>query len=328
MRKNWLKNCDLRVLNYIFVNLAWKTDPITSWLRFLHQGSSNYTDVQISMGDKFNIAFLSRRFCIGTDLAGPGWVSCIERQKIFHQLNLVAGKYQEIEVENKYNQCYLCRQQNYFSCRIICTGVKCEPSSERAFEICQPPDTVVYLTHIGGQIKVGVTLDITRRWLEQGSDQVTVIARTPGLEARRIEHQISEELSVKTQIRNTTKIRNLLNTKTEEVKQDLQNKVRDSKRIVDKVLSTSPGVAFSDPKIVSLSKYYGDLEFDKRVTEIEPIPGTEFGGDVMAVKGSIIIVKNSMYYYALDTKKFTSTEFQLLDRTAVIEGQASLDEWF
>ncbi|MHA2170890.1 MAG: DUF2797 domain-containing protein, partial [Candidatus Kariarchaeaceae archaeon] len=253
---------------------------------------------------------------------------CNENQK---QVNpkINETQYQSNPVFGTNIQCSLCRTTDYFACRKMCLGKVCMPSSLRAKAKCDPPNTSVYLTHVGGEIKVGVSLQLMNRWLEQGSDYATEIVNLPGLEARKLEQEASKTFNLKLQVRNQTKLRNIDPVPFEEGFEELSRKLVAMQPLIDLELINTKGHKPNKNEIHNLTEFYGNLSYDRYIDVIDPHPDVEYGGIIESIKGSLIIVKQGKFYYAIDTKKFHSYIFEFLDRRAKIKKeQAALDEWF
>jgi len=227
-----------------------------------------------------------------------------------------------------YIQCYRCATTEYFTCRMTCQGDVCVPTSDRAYELCQPPKTSVYLTYVGDELKIGVSLGIPRRWVEQGSDLATVVATAPGLEARRLEQYAAQQLNLKLQVRNSTKLQSLNSIDMEQGRQQLEKAIDDIQPLITEILGNVPGNTVRQPEIIDLHPYYGDLHISTPVQQVEVLPGNEFGGEIVGLKGSILVVKQGAYHYAMDLKKLRSYEFDFIDEKAKIATQSYLDQWF
>ncbi|OLS26465.1 MAG: hypothetical protein HeimC2_14820 [Candidatus Heimdallarchaeota archaeon LC_2] len=313
---------------YIFIKLVWNSNPIYPSLRIVSTKNDQFSELPLIIGDEFNIIFRGRKLCIGSELSEFGWLTCVANQNRLNKPFIKLGIQQERGVAQEYIQCLDCRQSNYFACRQICIGKECNPSSQDAYDACQGPNTSVYLTQIGGQTKVGVSLNVNRRWLEQGSDYAVELVKMPGLEARRLEQQISKELGLKLQVRNTTKIRNFQPEQFEYGSEELENKYDQSKEIISRDYSSTEKKPVDGFVVEDLTPHYGNLNINRPIQTINFKPKSEFGGTIEAIKGSIIVVRNGLYLYGLDTKTLTSHTFSLLDRKASLGGQRSLDEWY
>lgn len=313
---------------YIFVKLVWNQNPVHPMIRIVSTKNQQFSEMPIVVGDEFNIKIRQRKLCIGTEIAGLGWTTCIANQNRLNKPYKKAGVQQERPVSAEYFQCSDCRSSSYFSCRQICFGKECNPSSQEAFDHCQGPRTSVYLTHLGGQLKVGVSLNVERRWLEQGSDYGIELIKLPGLEARRLEQQISKDLNLKLQVRNTAKIRDFQPMRADFAIGEIEDKLADIKNIINTNYHRVDKVIVETSQITDLTEYYGNMNPDRPIQLVEIKPTVEFGGIIDAVKGSIIVVRNGIYLFGIDTKALMGHTFDLLDRMASMTGQKSLDEWF
>jgi len=231
-------------------------------------------------------------------------------------------------VEGSINQCFLCSKNSFFQCRMRCQGIFCNPSSDKAKEICTPPNTYVYLTHVGGSLKVGVSTNLQRRWLEQGSDYSVAIAKGSGLEARRLEKLLSDELSLKMQVRGNTKLRNYIPPKFDDINNEFLYKITEMNSIISEFQSNNPSISQLGGKLVDLTINYGELETNRPFEIIDVKPDNEFGGIIVSIKGSIVVTQKGRYYYAMDFNKLSGLTIEFLEREAVIKTQLALDDWF
>ena len=317
-------------MGYIFVGQFWHRNPIYPVLRVVPLRGLKHSEYPLTLGEQFNIRIAPVRYCIGTSHFEKGWITCIENQNEYNRPNLVDGVQEAKRVSLNLTQCLLCQDDDFYKCRKICTGESCNPSSQAAYNKCQPPDTAVYLTHIAGELKVGVSLRKESRWLDQGSDYSTVISYAPGLEARRIEQRLGQKLDLKLHIKNSTKFRNFGPMSIEYVTEEIEDTVTKAQTIIDDVLESCDGKRIKSPQIYDYTSYYGKIDFERpiQVIEIKDDTDIEFGGYIVAFKGSLLVVQQGIYYYGIDTKDLVSREFEFLNRDAKMEGQASLDEWF
>lgn len=317
-------------MGFIFVGQFWHRDPIYPILRLVPSRGVKHSEYPLTLGEQFNIKISPERYCIGTSHFDKGWITCIENQNEYNRQNLVEGVQEAKKVGSSLNQCLLCQEDDFYRCRKICSGEICEPSSQAAFNKCQPPDTAVYLTHIAGELKVGVSLRKEGRWLDQGSDYSTVVAYAPGLEARRIEQRLGQKLDLKLHIKNSTKFRNFSPMPMEYVAEEIEDTVTKAQQIIDEVLKGCEGKRIKNPKIYDYTSYYGKIDFERpiQVVDIKDEADIEFGGSIVALKGSLLVVQQGIYYWGIDTKELISREFEFLNRDAKMEGQTSLDEWF
>lgn len=348
---------------YVLVKLRWKSDTKSTDLIVANANTGALEFLEIAVGKEFHFRLTPRSLCIGTERDASGWLTCVENQrvklleetirsvqgdavlekltarqilKLEHKFS--AEKYPELHQnlqKLKFNsppgnqQCYYCNMKEYFACRKICIGDECRPSSSMAFDRCQPAETGVYLTKVGGQLKVGVSLNSDRRWLEQGSDFALELATLPGLEARAVEKRIAEELELKLQVRSKAKFENLNPAPQDDFEQELKDILGQSLAIAEeiKTIRGVEGIIHPQPEISDLTKFQGDLTGIGYFQEFSYLANDEFGGKIVGIKGSFIIVENNGYHFALDTKKLVGAVFELIPK-ATMKSQQSLDEFF
>ncbi len=303
---------------FIFTGLFWKNDQ--PYITYCRIDDTRLEEKSLKVGDKFNIRFRAGKYCIGTEIDRALWISCAENK-------LRLGKDKKTALLESSKQCDDCLNNNFFTCRMTCTGMFCKPSSPKAKLICKPPNTNVYLTSVAGIKKVGVSLSLPRRWIEQGSDLAVKVAEAPGLEARRIEQRIAEELSLKLQVRNNHKIKNLASKNIEQERSSLMELVSKSMKIIDDNLAET-GKRIENPEILEFSESYGENLNGLNILEKKIELNGEFGGEIVAIKGSILVVKQETYYYAIDLKKLISNTFEFIEHDARMDTQTALDEWF
>lgn len=307
----------------IFVKVLWNTEPVEANMLYFTKGEEGQKLHKIVPGDEINIAFLDQKLCIGVEERTSKWISCITNNKKdnpkFEKENLV---------DQKFKQCFRCRQHSFFNCRMTCTGDICLPNPLAAKKYCEPPLTKVYLTSIADKLKIGVSLGSFRRFLEQGSDFAAIIAKTKGLEARRIETRSAKELGLVLQVRNSYKIKNIKPLNKEKAVKNIKEMVGKISPIAKEVLSGVEGEHYELVEILDLREHYGDLNFNQSITEIVPKAGKEFGGRIIAIKGSILVIEQSNNYFALDMKKMVSQTFRFLDRQAKMRITSAIDDWF
>ncbi len=310
-------------MSSLFIRLKWSADPVQ-----VSVISSNFETGQIqyqklTVGEERYFRIVGGKFCIGSEVDRGKWISCIQN-RISKGLEPVNEK-----LETGL-QCSICQTSDFFACRMTCTGAFCRPSSERAFQLCQPPETMVYLTTIGDKNKVGVSLNGKKRWLEQGSDYATWVVKLPGLEARAVEHRVARELGLALQVSSKYKQgiihRNSQQNKMDELSKAIPAVVDITQQIMRE--QNVPAVFNEEVKILDLTPYYGQLDsIDKPVQEIEITENSEFGGKIVAIKGAFVIFEKEGYYYSLNCKKIEGYVFEEISN-ASIETQFSLDDWF
>jgi hypothetical protein len=226
------------------------------------------------------------------------------------------------------NICTFCSSKEFFTCKIFCKGNVCMPSGEQAKEYCWRKKCSVYLTHVGGQLKVGSSTNPFRRWLGQGSDIGIVIAEGTGLEPRALEHYIATRLSLHLSSRVSQKLAQLGKPFNKEKK---YAEILDAIELVYSTINSDLLLAKSelvDPYI--LTNYYGKIpelsvrplmkDFTKRDFQLS--------GIIVGVKGSILVVRNSATYFALNLHTLPGSYIFLDQKIKEEKGQQSLAEYF
>lgn len=314
--------CILSTLKLIFVGIKWKGNPYRPFVEYCEINGNIIKEKELKIGSKFNIKFLVDSYCIGSEVGKGLWISCAEN-RLQKQLEPKTVQLNS----DKEKQCSICLNENFFTCRMTCTGTFCQPSSPQAKEACTPPKTSVYLTSVAGKKKVGVSLSLPRRWIEQGSDFAVKIVEAPGLEARRIEQILAQELELNLSVRNNHKIKHLAAVSKNTGTEILEGLINESQKILDQALPVN-GKKIEHPEILDLGGYFGNSLANLDINEKIAKPGDEFGGEVYAVKGSILVVRQERYFYALNLKSMISKTFSFLNSDAKMDTQTSLNEWF
>ncbi len=221
-----------------------------------------------------------------------------------------------------YVRCYSCARNDFFTCRTYCTGKQCLPSSLRAKELCTPPETVVYLTAVGNVVKVGVSLNPLKRWLDQGSLFGVALYRAPGLEARRIENDLSRFLNITKTVTFSSKLRSLPSLNLEKARTRLEKAIEKSKQF-----KQHEEFRVSDPVVHDLTPHYGEF------MSIHHLPqdihtNQDFSGVIRGFLGKIILLENNKTYLALNLKKFLGHWCELGAELKKMKGQLSLNSFF
>lgn len=308
-------------MKYIFSQFMWKGDPYQPFISLVQIDGKQMEEKYLKIGENFNIRIHEGKFCIGTEVERGRWITCVEsKERLKKSLSTT-------KIRTNKKQCTLCTKTNFFDCRMTCVGNYCNPTTPRAKKICDPPDTSVYITNLAGINKVGVSLSLPRRWIEQGSSVGIRVAKLPGLEARRLEQKLAKAFDLKLQVRNSTKIKQLSLNVGKKERDKLLKIAEKSSSTIDSVLATSTGEKYTNANLVDLEEYYGNSLPNKQVTEIKVQEGVEFGGEIFSIRGSILIVKRGEYFYALDLKQLLSRVIEFTESTEM-DTHTSLDEWF
>ena len=144
----------------------------------------------LTEGIEFNHSITSEMLCIGFEPARGMWNLCPHNNK----------------TTDNQEQCQSCSVADFYSCRITCQGQFCRPTTIAAKALCDINETVTYLTYVGGNFKVGVSLNPEKRWVEQGSIFSSIIFNGNYLTARYHENALSAFLGLRLAVQNRSKL--------------------------------------------------------------------------------------------------------------------------
>ncbi len=219
-------------------------------------------------------------------------------------------------------RCQSCFREDFFSCRAYCTGRQCLPSSLRARQLCIPSETFVYLTAVGDVVKVGVSLNPLKRWLDQGSLFATVVYRAPGLEARRIENEVASFLNVSKTVTFSSKLRSLPSLDLENARDRLVSIVKQLERF-----NKYEEYRLPDSEIHDLTPNYGEFVSIRHLPQ-EIMLNQEFSGIIKGFLGKMVLLENNKTYFVLNLKKFVGHWCDLGSELKSMKGQQSLNAFF
>jgi hypothetical protein len=216
----------------------------------------------------------SDQYCVGHESLNGIWIPCPNRRYV--------------GTEN-YFQCYTCMQDDFFSCRKICHGLECLPKSPRAKELCDPENTYLYLTFVAGVIKIGVSLNPVRRWLEQGSLYGIILYKGTGLKTRYFEKTLAKDLDLHLVVKNSDKIKNLGR------KIPTENEIRMIfSKYIKKIIERDYFSIKNDFYLYNLISQYNSIPNLK----YEPIEDNFIiKGSVVGIQGKLLVVKDKSTNY-------------------------------
>jgi len=240
---------------------------------------------RLSPGDKLSWTIVGPRMCIGSRNKAGRLVLCPEH---------IASRPGQV-------RCGSCAAVDSMDPCIRCTGRICNASEERRTR-CEETDYVVYLAVFNDQtLKVGVstTKRVRTRWVEQGADFATVLAKIRGgRAARRLEDLIGRRRGATKQVRSKSKISSLM------MQLDLTGAEELAKRFISSIQEVLPEF---EMQLEDLSMYYNldsltarPLPWRKRS---ESMNGLQLLGDVVGMKGSLLVTRIDSAFTVADLKQ-------------------------
>jgi hypothetical protein len=262
------------------------------WFCNLLYFDGEFNLLPLEPGSHIEFKVMEGKFCIGytklsnkTGESSSGWkerASCPYKSQV-----------------NQGTRCYRCSTADVMRTCVLCNGGECRAISEIR-EACQKSVAYVYLASFGtGRIKAGVSRRgrYMNRWIEQGADMAKRILLGDGMEVRRFERWIQRKIGV-------------LNMVRAKQKQDLGRTERDleeSKRLLDeyqeKVYRVFPAQHHFQEDTQFLLPKYRIPKIDRRPLELEVQGGKVISGQVLAVKGPILLVEMNGLPYTVNLNR-------------------------
>ena len=285
---------------------------VTSSNNSLSSSSNNlFEQLFLRPGDEFNVKINDKRRCIGHRSDLGEWSLCSSGLPLL-----------EKEV-----QCFRCGRDEFYQCRALCQGDICIPSSPKAKRLCTPPNTEVYLTIVAGQLKVGVSLNAFKRWLQQGSEIGVILAKGPGLEARRYEKAIGRLEEITMSVRTNRKIDHLKPTSSfTDLKKQLIAGLELIKEI--EVPEEVTQLEINSDEIINLALYYGELEKLESTPLLLAKKDKLFGGTILGQKGSFLVLQDDKTPLAINLNYLIGFDVEFLTEKPERAGQKSLMDFF
>jgi hypothetical protein len=300
------------VKKYI-INTGWKFKPtIKPYIAYITKKSTTPEILELEVDSPLTIQVTENepKFCVGFTNDDGEHVPCPTAEMI--PLNKT--------------QCQACSLNEFFICRSYCMGDFCNPSSEIAKAHCWKTPAYVYITFVGGRLKIGTSTNPIRRWIGQGSDAGLTIASGVGLDPRALEQHLSTALSLPLAIRITQKFKQIgipinKNDITQQIETALKQ-IYSSETIKSKILIPQKDL---EP-IKFLDDYYGNISQLKARPLVEKLTnkGLLISGNIVGVKGSILVLKNNETYYATNLNSLIGLHQELKNEVVEIKGQKSL----
>ncbi|MHA1303251.1 MAG: DUF2797 domain-containing protein [Candidatus Heimdallarchaeaceae archaeon] len=262
---------------------------------------------ELKPGTLVNWKISDSRICIG---------HAINRQEYYYCEN-------PIDEKTNYIQCYSCMQKDFHRCFQLCDPSIC-PDNEEAYKYCESHQRSVYLALIADRIKVGVSFNPIKRWVEQGADcAVEVFRAKNGLEARKLEIELSKNLNITQSVRVSQKKLKLNDDSSSSLK-----KFREIKNAVFDYLAEHDYSSLNSElynKEYKLAHFYGKIPQLKVKPIFNDVRKTQqVRGEIIGVKGKLLVTKLGETYYTTNLSAVLGHLIVMYSSPPLITGQRSL----
>jgi hypothetical protein len=180
------------------------------------------------------------------------------------------------------NECMI--NDGFFMC-VKCSGKTCINPKRRGE--CKKDKFFIYLAAFGNFLKVGISYEhrLKKRLIEQGADFGAKIGYVEdGFLVRRIEQEIRQHLGIVDRLRGYQKNNHIL--------ADPNKEVENIKNAVEKLHNNGFNEYLIKPEIFDLRSYYKIENLHKNPDFIDVSKVIKVEGQVMAVKGNLIVIQN------------------------------------
>jgi len=219
-------------------------------------------------------------------------------------------------------RCRRCTLSDVTRVCYLCSGEECHAPPETR-RVCEERVAYVYLASFGEErIKAGVSQGrrIQKRWIEQGADVARRVLVGNGREVRRFEKRIQDELGALRQVKAEQKI-NVMKSNL-----DLGKPVRLLNVLEGKVHEKFPEAHHFHEEPQILSPYYLLHNLDRRPLELKIREGLEVSGQVLGVKGPILLLKAMDLPLAIDLNRLIGRKIDTED-VSLTKVQAGLERY-
>lgn len=297
--------------------IAVKWDPDTPpysflFLRNIDEDPKTVYKKPIIPNQEFNVEVTREKVCIGHS---------INKQEYYLCSNFV---------ENQYVRCYNCEQSDFEKCFLFCDASKpfgnCS-QNPAAYEYCKTHPCSVYLALIANNIKVGVSFNPLKRWVNQGADKAIEVFRAKnGFEARELEKMVSSTLNIPQTIRKTQKARTL-NYDSKRSLPMFREIVMHVKELLEKseYESNESDLLFNE---TDLSSFYGNIPSLSVTPIFNEIEKTmQIVGEIIGIKGKLLVTKIDNSYYVTNLNKIIGNILLFSSKPLKLKGQKSLSDF-
>ena len=270
------------------IDVAWREvedGTYESGLRVWREGTESLDFLLIPPGKHLNWSFQGPKRCVGNIDSSGKLVRCPENAVILRQGT----------------RCGPCSAVDFYDPCIRCDGRTCNATEARKIQ-CDNSDYVVYAVVFNDStLKVGVSSKnrVRLRWIEQGADFGGIIETiTGGRKARRREDRLGKRPNITKVVRGERKIKSLQDTLD----------ITTAQSIVDDFVIGVESIALgTQVELEDLSKYYTlpslkvrPIPWRKRS---DPIDQRPLVGDVVGMKGSLLVTSIGSSYTVTDLKQ-------------------------
>jgi hypothetical protein len=208
---------------------------------------------------------------------------------------------------------------------IRCDGRRCDALEARRLQ-CDATMYIIYAVIFNDRLlKVGVSSRgrALTRWVEQGADYAGVLREIEGgRTARRIEDRIGRLQGITKQVRSERKTRALLD--------NLEK--TDAQSLLDEFIKRASHLELnSDVDLLDMSPYYTLKTLESQPTvwrkRSEPVDGKVIVGEIVGMKGSLIVTKIGTSLSVVDLKQIIGYTIDL-DSDITLVTQTGLMDFF
>ncbi|MHA1965717.1 MAG: DUF2797 domain-containing protein [Candidatus Thorarchaeota archaeon] len=270
------------------IDVAWRTSDdgtYESGLRIWREGADSLNFLPISPGKHLNWSFKGPKRCIGNIDSTGKLVKCPEEAIILRQGT----------------RCGPCSAVDFYDPCIRCDGRTCGASEARKKQ-CDLSDYAVYVVVFNDStLKIGVSSKkrVRLRWIEQGADFGGIVETiTGGRKARRLEDRLGKRPNVTKVVRGERKIKSLQETLDIEVAQSI---------VDDFIVGIESIELGTQVQLENLFKHYSLPVLKIKPTpwrkRSDPINQRPLVGDVIGMKGSLLVTSIASSYTVTDLKQ-------------------------
>lgn len=270
------------------MDVVWRTtdeETYESGLRVWREGYETLDFLPITPGKHLNWSFRGPKRCVGSIDPTGKLVRCPEDAVILRQ-----GI-----------RCGPCSAMDFYDPCIRCDGRTCMATEARKTQ-CDISEYSVYAVLFSdATLKVGVSSKkrVRLRWIEQGADFGSIIQTViGGRKARRLEDRLGKRSNITKVVRGERKIKGLQDTLDIEVAQSI---------VDDFVVGIESIELGTQVELEDLSKHYSLPPLKTKPTpwrkKSDPIDQRPLVGDVVGMKGSLLVTGIGSSYTVIDLKQ-------------------------